>query len=139
MNECNPPRSVSNRLQVVPSNMFAVAGQPDIDAVAGTRGDRMPRKGRYQRRLGGGWRGDGHWTALRPQSLAPAPSFWVVGLVDFGWLFRPFHANPPSLAFSRFFHVGVSVLRSKNATMLNYNPRTAGGLRHLRMAGGGGR
>ena len=43
MNECNPPRSVSNRLQAVPSNMFAVAGQPDIDAVAAARGDRMPR------------------------------------------------------------------------------------------------
>ena len=43
MNECNPPRSVSNRLQAVPSNMFAVAGQPDIDAVAAATGDRMPR------------------------------------------------------------------------------------------------
>ena len=27
MKECNLPRSVSNRLQAVPSNMFAVAGQ----------------------------------------------------------------------------------------------------------------
>ena len=66
------------------------------------------------------------------------PGYWVVGLVDFGWPFRPFHANPPSLAFSRFFHVSVSVLRSKNATMLNYNPRTDGGLSHLRTAAGGG-
>ena len=68
---------------------------------------------------------EGGWIALRPQSLAPAPSFLGRLLVDFGWLFRPFHVNPPSLAFSRFFHVGVSVLRSKNANMLNYNPRTA--------------
>ena len=73
---------------------------------------------------------EGRWAAPRPQSLALP---WVVDLVDFGWLFRPFHASPPFQVFSRFFHVGVSVLRSKNANMLNYNPRMAGGLSQLRL------
>ena len=76
MNECNPPRSVSNRLQAVPSNMFAVAGQPDIDACSSSERRSNPKIAKVSETVWGGGGGEGRgWAAARPQSLAPVPSF----------------------------------------------------------------